>query len=399
MGMGMGYPMETQHHMGMPHMGMGMHMMDPQMMMMMGIDPMMMAAAAAAVMDPRLALGQQQQQQWPANAKSSVPIVSKSHMPAPHGLTEDINGRNDSNQTQDFYTLRCSDIPANIREEELVEHFTSFGDVVDLVFETGTGNVVLSISYRFTSRIHKFNCIYTASGDDSKNANNECLVQFLKPISARSCLSSPRPVLNNRFIKLSQNTTNIADVTTVTYPKYKSSAREKNIGHVKTRDEVTEKAKQLVNDKVKKQYEDLKDLRTQASNVLTEKIRLVQEQLDQNASMLTKLESKPYSDTKRKMMDEIEGKIVNLQVQLHSLKEQKENPISAPSPNHARPNNFSGRTGGRIGGRMGGRSGRAGRFPGSRTTLYNNSEFTQSSQEVAADTSVSQAEGDKAEVI
>lgn len=115
-------------------------------------------------------------------------------------------------------------------------------------------------------------------------------------------------------------------------------------------------------EKARKQFDELQELRVQQGNVIKEKISLVQGQIDSYNSMLTKLQAGADNDARRKMVGEIEGKVVTLQSQLQSLNAQKDNPDlieSIPPPTHSSPVR-----GGRGGGRFAGRGGR-GSFRGS----------------------------------
>lgn len=135
-----------------------------------------------------------------------------------------------------------------------------------------------------------------------------------------------------------------------------------------------EKAKQAAAEKAKKQYEDLKDLRTQQEGILKEKIRLVQNQVDSYTTMLNKLQSTADGESKRKMVGEIESKLVSLNAQLQSLNEQRDNPgtVVPAASLEASPGGREGgynayrRGGGRFhsSGRRG--KGRVGRFISSR---------------------------------
>ena len=82
----------------------------------------------------------------------------------------------------------------------------------------------------------------------------------------------------------------------------------------------------------------------------------MQGQIDSYNSMLTKLQAGADNDARRKMVGEIEGKLVSLQNQLQTLIAQKDNPdtIESTPTTHSSPVR-----GGRGGGRFSTRGGRS----------------------------------------
>lgn len=109
-------------------------------------------------------------------------------------------------------------------------------------------------------------------------------------------------------------------------------------------------------EKAKKQFEDLQELRNQQGNVIKDKITLVQGQIDSYNAMLAKLQAGADNDARRKMVGEIESKLVTLQGQLQALSAQKDNPdiIESIPTTHSSPVR-----GGRGGGRFNTRGGRS----------------------------------------
>lgn len=99
-------------------------------------------------------------------------------------------------------------------------------------------------------------------------------------------------------------------------------------------------------------------MRAQQENVIKDKISLVQGQIDSYNSMLTKLQAGADNDARRKMVGEIEGKLVSLQSQLQTLSAQRDNPALIESTVRTHPSPV--RRGGRsFGGRFNTRGGRS----------------------------------------
>lgn len=109
-------------------------------------------------------------------------------------------------------TLKCSGIPSYIKEEELKNHFKSFGRVVELQLnDLHSGN---------TTEVN-----VTDLPNNSKQYN-ECLVQFSSAPDAKKCLNSPAAVLNNRFIKVNQSSFNIIPIGDVPEPTQEEQQEE-----------------------------------------------------------------------------------------------------------------------------------------------------------------------------
>ena len=74
---------------------------------------------------------------------------------------------------------------------------------------------------------------------------------------------------------------------------------------------------------LQQQYEDLRKLRSQVDSIWKTKQNLIQSQIDKCREIIAKIEASNDADTKRDTVEELEGKIVNLQSQLRSLQEQR----------------------------------------------------------------------------
>ncbi len=92
-------------------------------------------------------------------------------------------------------TLRCTGIPAYVKEEDLKNHFKAFGHVVEL-----------QISQMVNTDSQQLD---DDGNGEKKKSYNECLVQFYSAANAKKCFTSPSPVLNNRFIHVHMSKFNI----------------------------------------------------------------------------------------------------------------------------------------------------------------------------------------------
>ena len=90
-------------------------------------------------------------------------------------------------------TIRCTGVPNQVTETELWSHFSMFGRVVDLKLDAARMDHRVGISKTY----------------------GECFVQFSTPLEARKCVSSPLPVLNNRFIRVHFNNFNLIPPSSV----------------------------------------------------------------------------------------------------------------------------------------------------------------------------------------
>jgi hypothetical protein len=195
---------------------------------------------------------------------------------------------------------------------------------------------------------------------------------------ALKCFHSPEPVLNNRFIILKQHHTNILHIANLPeipkYDKRKAAAKygKKPFGKPRPPQseedaKMKEEAKAVAAQKAKQQYDDLKNLREEADTLLKQKISLLQGQIDQFTSMLKKLQSGADTESKQKLVIEIEMKLLNLHGKMQGLVSQRENPSTAVSPS---PKSFTGAPkwrGGRGRARSGGRIGRGGSYASVKT--------------------------------
>ena len=129
---------------------------------------------------------------------------------------------------EQFFTLKCTGVPGYVKEAELISHFATFGDLTEF----------------------KFNIHQPDESGEKKKVYNDCIVQFWEADDAERCLSSPKSVLNNRFIKISINDNDlVSEEDLPEYPKYATSKRDKHgrsLSKVpKKVDPAVEKAKQL----------------------------------------------------------------------------------------------------------------------------------------------------------
>ena len=106
------------------------------------------------------------------------------------------------------FTLKCTGIPSYVKEEDIKAHFESFGNIVKIQITTMEDS---------NKNEKDNNAGDGGDGEDNKESEekekkktyNECLVQFYSVANAKKCLTSPTPVLNNRFIHVYQNHFNI----------------------------------------------------------------------------------------------------------------------------------------------------------------------------------------------
>jgi hypothetical protein len=150
--------------------------------------------------------------------------------------------------------------------------------------------------------------------------------------NALKCFHSPEPVLNNRFIVLKQSPTNILDGDKIpAIPKYatRKGTPKKPFGKKKiiiSEEELKmkEEAKAVVASKLKQQYDDLKVLRQETDSLLKQKISLLQGQIDQYTNMIAKLEAGAESDSRQKMINDIEVKLLSLRGQMNALVSERD---------------------------------------------------------------------------
>ncbi len=301
------------------------------------------------------------------------------------------------------YTLKCSHIPSYHTEADIRAHFEAFGHVVELqVTPMGDG----------PARGHEG----SDAAPTDKKTFNEALIQFLSPQNAKKCFNSPAPVLNNRFIKLVQSHFNIippcdmeplsedlhqADrellsrpsvpqvataglkkkahsglnmyaegpsnkyrrvaelpaVSTPTKPSVESDATVGSQSATLSSPAAAVAAPSKEDLEMKASFEALKSLRSQQETIWKQKESVLQAQVDKCRQMIEKLDSSEDSDSKRKLLDNLESKIVDLQAQLRTVRQQIEKGFvpegvaatQAPSSSYHVP--YAGQYRGRGGGR------------------------------------------------
>jgi hypothetical protein len=108
---------------------------------------------------------------------------------------------------QERSTVRCTGVPIKVEEIEILSHFQSFGKVICL----------RKISAPPTS--------------EDKKSYNEFLFQFSASSDAQRCINSPKPVLDNRFIRLHSAPFNMIPVAEV--PIYLTEGRDVDVNGVK----------------------------------------------------------------------------------------------------------------------------------------------------------------------
>ena len=181
---------------------------------------------------------------------------------------------------EETHTLRCTGIPTYIKENELLGHFRSFGRIVKLELRVlGNDND-------------------TESG---RKVYNECIVQFVNAVDMKKCLSSPIPVLNNRFIKLYVAPVNLVPLSEVPHheeprevmrggrgrgrgrgsmswvaPNAESEGDDTSSAPAPAVDEHVVMEKQRQQSAITKQYEELRQLRQTAEAVWQKKEDLLQ---------------------------------------------------------------------------------------------------------------------------
>lgn len=150
-------------------------------------------------------------------------------------------------------TILCTGVPHFVKETALFQHFKQFGIVVAL-------------------RILRFP--FAAAGadgeahGDTKRVYNEAYIQYATAAQAQKCVSSPKSVLDNRFIKVFISNLCIVDpakATAVSAPKGQDAAKE-----FRQRD-------------VQRKYEELKRLRQQEELILNKKQELLEVCFEQRA--------------------------------------------------------------------------------------------------------------------
>eukprot|EP01041_Mallomonas_annulata_P000419 gene419-756_t len=228
------------------------------------------------------------------------------------------------------HTLRCTGIPPHVEEKDLRSHFSTFGKIADLKLilnnkqsiNDGNGN----------------------GGGNNMKVYNECLVQFTNVLATQRCFSSPIPVLNNRFIRLvysrmniispalvtqfsSNDTTNSTNTSTNNMidnnNDHKMNNNIQNIMTTMNQEQLQrgKAEKEEANRAVLQQYEKIQILRQEVEMTFKRREKLLQDQIELYKNMLSKLCSQSRTGSSPEI-ESIESKLVDLQLQLQSLREQ-----------------------------------------------------------------------------
>lgn len=162
----------------------------------------------------------------------------------------------------DRCTVRCTGVPTKVDEQEVLVHFKTFGKVIC------------------------FRKIAAPPAMEDKKTYNEYLFQLEEHEQAHRCVNSPKPVLDNRFIRLHLvhfNLIQLADLST-----YIAEGKEVDVNGVKkvvhegNRDDsaVNSKSPHPAKEKqaaiLKKKYEDLMQLRQNQEEIYKKKEQLLQ---------------------------------------------------------------------------------------------------------------------------
>lgn len=264
--------------------------------------------------------------------------------------------------TEESSTVRCSGIPSYITESDLYSHFVTFGRVLELRISPG-------------SNVNSNNLNGVAGG----KVYGECLVQFVSAMDAKKCVTSPLPVLNNRFIRVSFSRGNIIppgslSMYTPPIPAPTSSTSAHNLSaaessltssaYGRTRSEsfnndqfpsemaaaasllvaqnmaaataaaaavTAEQANRArveraeAGQAVLKQFGDLRALRAKSDAMYKQREALLQGQIDQYKSMLSKLTAgSGGSEDKAVLAETVESRLMDLQAQMQATREQRE---------------------------------------------------------------------------
>lgn len=319
------------------------------------------------------------------------------HMPPPHRPCAP-GAMHHSLSPDEQFTVKCTGIPHYVKELDLYKHFATFGTVLKLVLIRLGGD-----------------------GEDGirQKVYNESLVQFEDLADAKKCLGSPQSVLDNRFIKLFASRENLIPPSEISehvaredYEVYPGFQNDQHLlkpnggkigrggkgggrGHAydssfkppEERSPIDEEAAQQLREQkkldakakreeirekreeeAKRQYEDLKQLRQQADSITRKKEELLQGQIDQFRSMMSKVEKICGTDEaeKARMIESLENKVMSLQASLQDVRSG----VVSSGADTAGIKGFRGKGGGgrgyRGGYKGGGRGGGRGGFKGGR---------------------------------
>ena len=162
----------------------------------------------------------------------------------------------------DRCTVRCTGVPTKIDENEVLAHFKSFGKVLC------------------------FKKIAAPPAMEDKKTYNEFLFQFDEHDAAHRCVNSPKPVLDNRFIRLNLVHFNLVQLADI--PNYIAEGKEVDVNGVKkvvsegtaredgSHGKSPNPAKEKQAALLKKKYEDLMQLRQNQEEIYKKKEQLLQ---------------------------------------------------------------------------------------------------------------------------
>lgn len=274
--------------------------------------------------------------QHPAAARGSGPVGFNPDM-----LRNDYVGPEQPPQSEhlppapepDRCTVRCTGVPLKLEEREVLGHFQGFGKVICM---------------------RKVPPPPTA---DERKAYNEFLVQFEAPESAHRCVNSPKPVLENRFIRLYAAPFNLVALSEV--PRFLAEGRDAPVSARREEDK-RNPARESHRDKgasaLKQKYDDLLQLRASQEEIYRRKEAVLTKQMDEFRGMIAKVSGFEAGEAKRGMIESLEGRLLDAQSKLRALEEDKLR-TSAPAPGAASAQSLP----------MYGRGGRGrGRFEGGR---------------------------------
>eukprot|EP00981_Chlorochromonas_danica_P001849 scaffold386_cov174-Ochromonas_danica.AAC.23 len=307
-------------------------------------------------------------------------------------------------------TLRCTGIPHYVKEEDIRKHFEAFGGIVELQLSPMTSDTKMGQQEE------------VGESGEKKKTYNECLVQFYSALNAKRCLSSPLPVLNNRFIHVYQSSFNIVppsdvsppsaeiierdqmllaqehinpNVVTSGKPKASSSSsanfqagvtnkwrrptssanatvpsgletenaefvKDNSSEIVPNEEEKAESSSapapatavvKKEDTELKETFVQLKALTQQNEEILKRKESIILTQMEECRKMVEKLEASPDSESKAALLHKLEGKIVDLQGQLRTVRDELNKPVGASNvaEKMSPPPKFMGRGRGRGG--------------------------------------------------
>jgi hypothetical protein len=111
-------------------------------------------------------------------------------------------------------TLKITGIPHYISDSDIRAHCDAFGYVVQMQWSAPVLSAANTTEVVGEAEVGADGSKQT----QQKKTNRECLVQFYSAANAKKCFSSPKSVLDNRFINIRQSFVNLIPPTDVPYP-------------------------------------------------------------------------------------------------------------------------------------------------------------------------------------